>query len=210
MRRLPIRWGRFHGIEGLPLIIVATNALVYLFEMFNPGLVSQLVLSPRAVYHGEIWRLFTFLFVPPGMGLLFIAFWLYLLYVYASALENEWGTFRFTLYYAVGALATAAVGVIPVRGIVPNVFLNASLFLAFAALFPDFELLLFFILPVKIKYLGYLTWIILAFNFLSGGTLVRLAILAALLNYILFLGPDIWEGIQLRLQVYRNRRRLKL
>ena len=157
MIRLPRRWGRLPGIEGLPLIIVASNAMVYIFEMFSPGLVPHLVLAPPAIYDGQLWRLLTFLFVPPRQSPFSMFFWLYLLYIYASALENEWGSFRFTLFYLVGAAATAAVGFVHVFGIVPNIYLNASLFLAFTALFPDFELLLFFVLPLKVKYLGYLT-----------------------------------------------------
>lgn len=209
MKRLPDRWGRFDGIDGLPLIIVASNALVYLFELMQPGLLNSLVLFPGAVHAGEWWRLITFLFVPPPMSPFFMLFWLYLLYTYASALENEWGTFRFTVFYLVGALLTAAVGLVPVRGLVPNIYLNASLFLAFAALFPDFELLLFFILPLKVKYLGYATWLWLAWAFLTGGVLARLAVAAAVANCLLLLGPDLWEKAALRWQVYRNRRRWK-
>lgn len=207
MKRLPDRWGPFDGIDGLPLIIVASNALVYLFELMQPGLLNSLVLFPGAVHAGEWWRLITFLFVPPPMSPFFMLFWLYLLYTYASALENEWGTFRFTVFYLVGALLTALAGLVPVRGLVPNIYLNASLFLAFAALFPDFELLLFFVLPLKVKYLGYATWIWLGWSFLTAGFLARLAVAAAVANYLLILGPDLWEKATLRWQVYRNRRR---
>lgn len=205
--KLPERWGSFHGIEGLPLIIVASNGLVYLFEMVKPGLTPFLTLLPPALYAGELWRLATFLFVPPAASPIFMLFWLYLLYVYADALEREWGAFRFTGYYAVGVFATAAVGFFPAWGAVPNVFLNASLFLAFAALFPDFELLLFFILPLKVKYIGYFTWVMLVWAFLSGGWQTRLAVLAGLVNFFLFFGPDSWSGLRLRWQVYQNRRR---
>lgn len=209
MKRLPDRWGPFQGIDGLPLIIVASNAVVYVYDMIKPGLASLLLLSPGAVYAGEFWRLLTFLFVPPAMSPLFMVFWLYLLFMYAQSLEAEWGAFRFTVYYLVGAAATAAVGFYPAPGIVPNIFLNASLFLAFAALFPDVELLLFFVLPLKVKYLGYFTWAWLAWSLWRGEALVRLTILAALLNYGLLLGPDLWDRLILRLQVVRNRRRWK-
>lgn len=207
MRRLPARWGRFQGIEGLPLFIVATHGIVYLYELISPGLMSLLVLSPSAVYAGDVWRLFTFLFVPPPLHPIFMIFWLYLLYIFATALESEWGSFRFTVFYAVGFIATSSVGLLPVWGIVHNVYLNTSLFLAFATLFPEFELLLFFFLPVKVKYLGYLAWAWFAVSLLFGGLFVRLMVVAALLGYLIVLGPDIWETIQLRWQVHQNRKR---
>lgn len=205
--KLPDRLGPFHGVEGLPLIIAASNAVVYLYDMVRPGLAAYLVLAPGALYAGEYWRLATFLFVPPPMSPLFLFFWLYLLYVYADALETSWGPFRFTLFYAAGALATMAAGLFPAPGAVPNAFLNASLFLAFATLFPDVELLLFFFIPVKVKYLGWATGIWMAWCLGTGDALTRLAVAAALGNYLLFMGPDLWEKGKLRWQVWGNRRR---
>ena len=123
---MPYRWRTFKGIEGLPLIIVSSHAMVYLSEWIRPGLMSWLALSPGAVYRGEIWRLLTFLFVPPFLHPIFMVFWLYLLYIYASALEAEWGSSRFTVFYGVGAAATTLVGVYPAAGFVPNVFLTLA------------------------------------------------------------------------------------
>jgi hypothetical protein len=195
----------FKGIEGLPLILVASNALVYIFELMNPGLVSSLVLSPSVAQSGEYWRFLTFLFVPPPMSAFFLFFWLYLLYLYAEALETEWGCARFSAYYLVGAAATAAVGFIPAWGVVPNIYLNTSLFLAFAALFPDFELLVFFFIPLKVKYLGYFTWAWMAWSFYGGSSLDRWAIAAALLAYILFMGPSLWQKTALRVHSWKRR-----
>lgn len=205
--RLRSRWGSFEGIEGLPLIIVSSNALVFLFDLVQPGLTAFLRLSSAALAAGEYWRLATFLFVPPPMHPLFMVFWLYLVYLYAAALERAWGTFRFTVYYLVGAVATAAVGFYPSMDPVPNAYLNASLFLAFAALFPDMELLLFFVLPVKVKVLGYLAWAWLAWDMAVGGATTRLTIAAALLSYLVLLGPTLRDRAVLRWTVFRNRRR---
>jgi membrane associated rhomboid family serine protease len=189
------------------MVIVGSNAIVYVFELVKPGLVPYLTLFPPALYAGEFWRLLTFLFVPPAMNPIFLFFWLYLIYVYAQALEHEWGSFRFTVYYLVGALATAAAGFYPGFSPVSNMFLNASLFLAFATLFPDFELMLFFILPVKVKYVGYFTWFMLVWTFVTSGAQTRLAVAAGLANYFLLLGPDLWGRAKLRWQVHRNRRK---
>jgi membrane associated rhomboid family serine protease len=205
--RLPDRWGRFQGIEGLPLILVASQAMVYIAELLSPGLASLLVLSPWDLRAGDWWRPLTFLFVPPTRSVIFLFFWLYLFYVYAAALETEWGTFRFTIFYLTGALATAAVGLYPAPGVVPNVYLNACLFLAFATLFGDYEILLFFVLPTKVRYIGYVTWAWMVLAFLRGTVLDRLAILAALLAFFLLLGPHLWDRLALRLQVVRQQRR---
>ncbi len=207
MRRLP-RWFR-PEVEGLPLILVSSHALVALFELARPGLTPSLWLVPGAVYAGEFWRLLTFLFVPPALSPLFLLFWLYLFYVYADALETEWGAPRFTAFYLLGAALTAAAGLWPAPGLVPNVYLNASLFLAFAWLFPDFELLLFFVLPLKVKYLGYGTAAWMAWRFVAGDVLTRLAVAAALANFLLLLGPDLWERSKGWWELRRHRGRWK-
>jgi hypothetical protein len=188
---------------------VASSALVALFDMAHPGLISLLYLSTGGAWAGQWWRFITFLFVPPGLSPLFLLLWLYVFYLYAHSLEAEWGAFRFTLYYGVGALATMAVAFTPEPGVVSNAWLNASLFLAFAALFPDVELLLFFVLPVKVKWLGYIAWASLIWALGSGDLLTRLSITAALLNYFLFFGPELWQKARLRVQVWNNRRRWK-
>ncbi len=90
-----------------------------------------------------------------------------------------------------------------------NVSLNTTLFLAFATLFPDFELLLFFFLPIKVKYLAWFVWFSVGVSFFVGSMGTRMEIAASLSNYILFFGPDLWNGARLRWDVYRNRRRFK-
>jgi hypothetical protein len=207
MRHLPERWGPFAGVGGLPLIIVGSNALVYVFELFRPGLMSLLTLSPLAVPRGEWWRFVTFLFVPPPLNPLFAFFWLYLLYLYAQALETAWGSFRFTLYYLIGALATMSAAFIPAWGSVPNVYLNASLFLAYAVLHPDVEFLIFFVVPLKVKYIGYFTGAWLAWTLWGGSFFERMVLMAGLLNFFLFFGPVTWDAARLRWRVWQNRRR---
>ncbi len=207
--RFPARWRSFAGIDGLPLIIVSSNALVFLFDLVQPGLTAHLRLSHSALAAGEYWRLVTFLFVPPPLNPIFMVFWLYLIFLYASALERAWGSFRFTVYYLAGALATALTGFVPSLDAVPNAYLNAGLFLAFTTLFPDMELLLFFFIPLKVKYLGILTCMWMAWNFATGSATARLTVAASLVSYGLFLGPELWERARLRWQVLQNRRRWK-
>lgn len=207
MSRFPFRWGAYRGIEGLPLGIVASNALVYLFEAFNPGLTASLQLYFPALRAGEYWRLLTFLFVPPPSGPFFLLLWLYMVYLFASSLERAWGSFRFTLFYLLTAACTAAVGFYPALEPVTNTYLNTALFLAFAALYPEMEVLLFFVLPVRVKYIGAVTWGWMAWDFFRGGAVTRWSVAAAVFSYLCFLGPDLWERLRLRWQVFRNRRR---
>jgi hypothetical protein len=209
--RLPERWGPFQGVEGLPHIIVLSNALVYVFDFFRPGLIGDLLLVPSLVRGGEWWRLGTFLFVPPALpatwSFLWLALWLMVLHNVSTALENAWGSFRFTVYFLAGALATMALALAPWPGVVTNAWLQASLFLAFATLFPDEVFLLFFVLPVKAKWLALFTAAAMAWAFLTSGWMGRLTVAASLVNYVLLLGPDLWEKARFWTEVRRNRRR---
>ncbi|MBL8022825.1 MAG: hypothetical protein JNK54_00890 [Elusimicrobia bacterium] len=215
-----IRWGAFGGIEGLPLIIVFSNVLVFLFNLLHPGLIGLLNLSHDALWEGQWWRLVTFVFVPPFtsasslgsptvMSVVLMFVWFLFLHTMVTALEHAWGSGRFTVYFLVGVVATALVGLLPLAGPLTNGYLQASFFLAFATLFPHVEVLLFFIVPVKVKWLGYFTWAMLGLGFLLGSGLVRLTILAGLVNYFLILGPDLWDQVRLRWETFRNRRRFR-
>jgi len=206
-RRLERRFGSW-AFPQLAAFIVFMNAAIWVLSMVKPQFPLMLILDPSRVLHGEVWRLFTFLFIPPPLSPLWMFFWLYLLFLYAQALEQEWGDFQFNLYYGIGALATVAVSFFLGAGL-SNVYLNASLFLAFATLYPDFELLIFFILPVKIKWLAALTAAGMVWSFLSGDTFDRWAVTAGLVNYAAFFGGEIWERGRLKAQVWRNRRRFR-
>jgi membrane associated rhomboid family serine protease len=205
--RLERRFGDW-AIPQFPLFIVLANAAVYILSYLKPMFATRLYLDPAAIAQGEYWRLFTFLFVPPAnITPFWLVIWLFVLYQYGQALENEWGEFKFCLFYLVGALATVVAALLIVRGPIDNIWLNGSLFLAFATLYPESELPLFFILPVKVKYLGWFAWAGIVFSFVMGDFPTRMAILASLCNYYLFFGRDIGERAKLRLDVYRNRKR---
>jgi len=203
---------RFHwmAIPQFPLFIATANGLIYLMAQFEPRFVEQLTLNPVAVRAGEWWRVITFLFVPPLMSPIWFVFWLLFIYQYSQALENAWGEFRFFFFYFVGAAATVAASIFILNQTIGNGFLYLTLFLAFATLYPETEiLLLVFFLRVKVKYLAWLTWLIVGISFVLGTAGTRIAIVAALSNYFLFFGADIWKAAVLRWEVYRNRRRLR-
>lgn len=205
--------GRF-AVRNLMKYIVLLNAaafvLIYLEQtvMYTNIILSNMVLIPQLVFKGEIWRLFTFIAIPPSFSIFWVAFALYFYYMVGTALENEWGTFRFNMYYFLGILGTIAVSLIFGIPATPT-FINLSLFLAFARIYPDFELLIFFILPVKIKYLAMLEWIFIAFTILTGSMADKITAIVSIINYFIFFGGDIMSGVKSSRQVQQNRQRFR-
>jgi len=173
----------------------------------KPEMFDRLILDPVAVRAGEWWRVFTFLFVPVVKNPLFLILWLFVMYQFSQALENAWGAFRFCFFYFFGAFATVVASLLILDAPLSNASLYTTLFLAFATLYPEMEVLLFFILPVKVKYLAWIMWTGVGFSFVMGGLVTKVGIAASLANYYLFFGPEIWQRLRLRIEVYRNRRR---
>ena len=148
-------------------------------------------LDPTAVAHGQVWRVVTYLFIPPGdLSLWWVLFNLYWVWMVGSNLEAEWGAFKLNAYYVLGMLGTTAAAFIT-GGAQGNTYLNLSMFFAFATLFPEYEILLFFILPIRMKWLGWLSFAFVLFEAVTGGWVARAAIIAALSNYFLFFWADI-------------------
>jgi hypothetical protein len=207
MSQLQRRFGRF-AVPNLTVILIAGQALVFLAGAVTvaPGrarLLDNVGLLPEKVLQGDVWRLVTFLFDPPGMHPIFLFFAWYLFYLMGTTLEATWGAFRYNAYLAIGWLASVAASfvfwfVVGLPGVAAsNAFLYGTVFLAFARLYPDFVIQLFFILPVKIKWLAWLTWAGYAWTLLfSGGWMPRMMVIAAVANYLLFFGRDIWRDMK--------------
>ena len=157
-------------------------------------------------FSGESCELVTFIFIPPTFSPLWLIFTLYFYYLVGSGLEQAWGSFKFNVYYLVGMIATILAAFITGHG-ATGVYLNLSLFFAFATLYPDFQVLLFFILPVKVKYLAWLNAAFLGYTLLFSPWPLKVAALASVLNYFIFFGEDIFRQAKLKNQVWRNRRR---
>ncbi|PTU33159.1 rhomboid family intramembrane serine protease [Stenotrophobium rhamnosiphilum] len=180
------------AIKDLTLYLVGGQGLALLLGLTMPGFIDYMLLIPQAVMSGQWWRLFSFVLTPPSGTPLFAAFALYLLFFMGRSLENQWGTLRYNLFVLIGYLMTIAVAFLIPYGVASNNYITGSIFLAFAFLFPNFEIMLFFVLPVKIKWLALLTWIFYAFSFFTGDWLTRLLILAAVSNFFVFFGKDIY------------------
>lgn len=195
-----------YAVKGLMNYIVTANLIVFLVAYSDPSsaLISRLVLIPSLVMEGEIWRLFSYIFIPPAASILWIFFILYFYFLVGSGLEQEWGSFRFNVYYLVGVIATSFAAFITGVG-TTALYLNLSLFLAFARIFPDFEILLFFVLPVKVKYLAWVNWFFIALTVLASPVHLKVAAIASVMNYFIFFGKDILSSAKGSRQSYHNR-----
>lgn len=178
----------------LGLVLAQVVAYIALFAaqgMENQGAAQRLMLIPDLVMAGEVWRLITFLAVPPVTNPIFAFFFWYIFFMMGSALEQNWGDFRYNLYLLIGYLATVAVSFLTPSMPASNGYLQASVFLAFAQLYPNFELRLFFILPVKVKWLALIAWIGYFLTVAFGSWNDRLLVLASVGNFFLFFGKEI-------------------
>ena len=156
---------------------------------------------------GQVWRIITFIFIPPASSIITIAFVMYFYYMMGTTLENEWGTFKFNIYYLFGMIGTIIAAFLTGSG--TSVYLNLSLFLAFAYLFPDVEILLFFMLPVKVKWIAYLDWAYFIFSLIFGTMSTRIAAIASLINFFIFFGSDLINYIQNQRKYGATRRNFK-
>ncbi len=205
--KLERKFGRF-AIERLMMYIVGLNAFVYILGYIDSSITFRLMLIPSFVMRGEVWRLFTYIFIPPAASPIFIFFALYLYYMIGNSLEHEWGSFKFNMYYLVGMLGTTLAAFIT-GGSVTATYLNLSLFLAFAMIYPNYEFLLFFILPVKVKYLAWLNWFFIGITVLFFPLPNKIAAIVSIINYFIFFGKDMITGAKNNRTVYSNRKRFR-
>ena len=207
--RFCYRHPRF-GIPRLMLYIIGANILVWLVsQMDTTGyFLYYLEFNPALVCHGWVWQIFTFALVPQGSNILYIAIFLYFYYFIGNSLQQEWGDGKFTVYFFSGIVLTVVFGLLAYavtgRG---DIFVSAeyiylSMFFAFATLWPDQKVLLFYIIPIKIKWLGILDavfflWAVVQ-NLLAGDIVAALIPVVATLNYLLFCGEWLAELVSPR------------
>lgn len=201
------------GIPNLMLYIAVGNVAIYLLDTFNLGgsISAMLEFSRSEIFHGQVWRLITFVFLPQsgdflffkGTGIFFVVISAYFYYWIGNLLEREWGSTRFTVFYLAGALLNILYGLI--TGYASIHYVNLSMFFAFAVLFPDMQVLLFYILPVKVKWLAWIDAALFAWDVIScllvGYWLGALLPLVAILNFFIFFWTDFTEAVG-----YRKRR----
>ena len=196
----------FLGIPGLIRIIVGFNALVFILVRLDPNYLLVLDLDPARIRHGEVWRLITYIFIPQTFHPLWIIFVLWFLWWIGDGLERAFGAFRLTLYFVVGMIGTTAAAFFFGSNF-SNTMLTASLFYAFAWFYPDEIIYVFFILPLKIKWIAWVLAALLFAGFIIKTNAYRMAVIAALSNYLIFFGPSIIQKARQRHDVSNRRRR---
>lgn len=205
----------FLAIPGLIRVVVMFTALVCILGYVDPHYVSVLELKPELIKKGQVWRLFTYIFIPtsPLSASLLSPLWavvaLWFLWWIGDSLERAWGPFRLTLYFLTGMLGvTLAAFLLNAR--FSNGMLAASLFLAFAWFYPNEIIYLMFILPVKIKWLAWITAAFLLYGFVVGSNANRLAMVLAFSNYFLFFGPQTFQAARQRKEIGDRRKRFEM
>lgn len=238
LNKLERKLGRY-ALPNLSLYLILCYAAGYLIGLINGRFLFYLTLDPFAIMRGQIWRLVTWILVPPSSSnIFFLLIMLMFYYSIGTSLERTWGTFYYNVYIFGGILFTVIASFLlagylyffdyPEREVqnfmitasfgdgisvlkrlsvlyggayagtpgfqgLPNFlalfstyYINMSIFLAYAATYPDLQVLLMFIIPIKVKYLGIVYAVILVMDILQGGWLLAFTIGASLLNFILF------------------------
>ncbi|HAM35594.1 MAG TPA: hypothetical protein DEB40_02185 [Elusimicrobia bacterium] len=189
----------FLSLPGLPAFLAGMNAAVGVLTLFKPDFAAALDLDPSGLKAGEFWRVISFLFIPTQTAPLWLAVWVVLLYSLMRGLEAAWGDFRLTVFWLTGA-AAMALAAVSCGTVLSNGPLLLSLGLAFAQVYPDMQLMLFFIFPVKVRWLAALGWAWAAWGACFGDATTRVAILAGLANYALFFGSGHWQQLRRHLR----------
>lgn len=194
------------AIPGVIRIVVALNAFVYLLSVMNPQTIGLLALDRVAVLEGgQYWRVITFLFVPRTTSPLFILFALWWLWSIGDALEAIWGSFKLTLFYGIGAVATVIAALL-FGSEYSNMLLNISLLFAYARFFPD-AMLLF--PPIPLRWAAWIGAAFIGMGFITQGIAYQSAAVAALLNYIIFFGPETIHNLRHREATAKRRRKFE-
>ena len=187
--RLERRFGRY-AIENFTYYLVAAQVIVLVLSIVQPALVDMLRLDTGLVLQGQVWRLVTWLAIPVSLSPFWALFAIYWMWMVGSALEAEWGSFKYEVYWLIGILGTTLFG-FAVRVPVGNEHLVGSLFLAFATLWPDYIINVFFILPIPVKYLALVdgAYILASIGMYQGWQ--KVVPLIAVANYLLFFTPTL-------------------
>ena len=215
MSKFEKKFGKY-AIRNISLVLIVCYAVGYMLELVIPSIVDYLTLDPFAIlFRGQIWRLVTWILIPPPAGNIFFTIIMLLFYYnIGTTLERTWGTYRYNVYL-IGGMIFTVMGSFAAMGIVwlmkggmdavslsmfcrvgsylfSTYYINMSIFLAFAATYPDSQVLLMFVIPVKMKWMGIAYAVLLVIQTIQGAgggamdVFYRTAIVASLLNFIIF------------------------
>lgn len=218
MSKFEKKFGKY-AIPNLSLILVMCYVAGYVIQLVNPNFLAYLSLDPYQILHGQVWRVFTWLIIPPSNLDVFTIITLFFYYSIGTALEQAWGTYRYNVYIWSGVLITIvssflAMGIcywgygpLLTADVAPEFFnyycsrffstyyVNMSIFMAYALTYPEHRVLLMFIVPVKVKWLGIIYGVLMAVSmveYLSAALKAPeywfgvVAIAASLINFVFF------------------------
>lgn len=192
-------------IKNLTTVIISLQVVSFILIYLGIVPYSILVLSPSRILQGEIWRIISYIALPPGSNPFWVLFSWYFFYIMGSALEHYWGEFKFNLYILISIALTNLTAFIFDINIASNDNIRNSIFLAFAFLNPNYQIRLFFILPVKVKWIALVTWILYGIQFIFGGFGEKMIILGAVLNFLIFFTKDIFYRLRYGQRVVKSK-----
>lgn len=188
------------AIKNLMMYIIIGNVIVlamYYLLPDGPLYMSKLTFSAPAIMRGEVWRLISFVFIPNVYNPFFAVFSFYLYYIIGQSLEREWGALKMNFYYLTAMILTAAVSMIANIPATAT-YINYSLYFAFAAFYPNFQLMLFFLIPIKMKYLAILNAAFFVYEMIVTPFPANLLPLPALATFLIFFMPSIIKRIRFK------------
>ena len=207
------KFGKY-AIRNITVYIIGLYIFGYVlqFAPFKVNITNYLTLDPYLILHGQVWRLVTWILIPPQALSIWIFFTLYLYYFMGTTMERTIGTFRYNVFIFGGILfmilsafltylvyyfitggneQLLAALMYTLSGVFSTYYIQEAVFLIFAICYPDIQLLLMFIIPIKVKYLGILYAGMLAFSAIYNGLIGRnyaifFAVFFQFLNVFLF------------------------
>ncbi len=206
MTKLERKYGKF-AIPNLTVMLIICFVVGYMIQIFSGDAIYYINLNPELIMQGQVWRLISWILMPPGAASVLVIITLMFYFHVGRTLENVWGDFRYTLYIVSGVIFTdvGVVGTYLVMRLcgleeyasmyatysdVSTYYLCMSMFLAYAFMFPDMQVLLYFFIPIKVKWLGYLDIAYLIYAVLTYGIVGyypgMVTVIASVLNFIVF------------------------
>lgn len=210
LNKLERKIGRY-AIPNLIVWLIAAYTIGFMMYEVNPSAMAYLTLSPYHILHGQIWRIVTWVFMPTETNLIFLLIMALFYFQLGTSLERTWGTFRFNVYIFSGMIFTV-IGAFLLYGVMyvmngsvisqmPELaatlsyslstgfstnYINMSIFLAFAVMYPDMQVMLYFIIPIKMKWMAIVYGVLILYNFVMSGWAGKVSIAMSLLSFIIF------------------------
>lgn len=203
MNKMERKIGKY-AIPNLMIYLIAAYCIGFVIYTVNPNFMLMLTLSPYHILHGQVWRLITWILMPTDTRVFSLLIMALLYYQLGSALERSWGTFRFNVYIFGGMLftvigafilygiyAASGTGNLETISLISSLtfttnYINLTIFLAFAVMYPEMQILLFFIIPVKMKWMAVVYAVLIAINLILTSWGGRIAIIMSILNFLIF------------------------